>query len=229
MVTRARIDPQRRLSITGSPFDPFVKAVFPSIADRVPSWVSPNAMSAAGAVASVTAGTLIAFSGRVPVFLLVATALVMTNWLTDTLDGMMARRRNQGTKLGEFLDHALDGVTVAALCIGPALSGLTHPELPLLQGLLILLAFALTFKGERATGVTVLLTFGPTEVRMVLSTVLIATFFHPGALGSIYGYSLSVLDITALFGIFWASVYCVVLFVRFTRQLRILDRSEKRG
>jgi phosphatidylglycerophosphate synthase len=56
--------------------------------------------------------------------------------LTDVLDGLVARRRHQVSRLGTLLDHASDAVFVTALSAVWAWLGLLPPLLP------VLIAFA---------------------------------------------------------------------------------------
>ena len=209
--------------ITASPFDPFVRSVFPRLADRVPPWVSPNAITVAGVLAAVAAGVAVALAGRAPALLLLGALLVLVNWVADTLDGIVARRRGQSSRLGDFLDHAFDAVTVAALTVGPAFSGLVHPTLSLLQGVLILLGFAFTYKGEQATGVYELLALGPTEIRFALVAAFVTAYLVPGTVVTALGHDLAVLDLAAAGGCLWAVVYGLVLFRRYVRRLEALD------
>jgi len=210
--------------VTKSPFDPLVQALFPRLARRVPRWVSPNAITVAGLVATVGAGSALALAGGARWLLFVAAGLVLVNWAADTLDGIVARQRKQTSRLGDFLDHAFDAMAVAALTIGPALSGLVHPALALLHGVLTLVCFALTYKGEQATDDYELLAFGPTEVRFALTVVFVAAYFLPGSVVAIAGYPLQVLDLSALVGSLWAVVYGTIVFARYARRLRRLDR-----
>jgi phosphatidylglycerophosphate synthase len=214
----------RTLKLTESPFDPMVRAVFPRMAVHVPRVVTPNVVTVAGVVATILAGTAVACAGLARHLLLVAAGLVFVNWVADTLDGVLARERRQTSRLGDFLDHVFDAVSVAALTVGPAFSGLVSPTLSLLLGVMILLCFAVTYKGEQATGVYELLKFGPTEVRFVVAGTFVAAFFFPGDLVTVAGHGLQVIDLASLTGITWSALYLAVLFSRYARRLQQLDR-----
>ncbi len=222
--TRAQADLPKARKITGSPFDPLVKALFPHIATRTPRFVTPNMITLSGLVATLLAGLAMVFSKIFPELLFLAAGLVFLNWVTDTLDGVLARQRNQCSQLGDFFDHIFDAITCAAIIIGSAFSGLAHPTPVLLLGVLSLLSFAITYKGEQVTGIYEVLTFGPTEVRFVLIGVLIAAYFFRGPLVSLLGWEMTWLDIVASLSCVWAFLYAFILAIRYGRQVAALDR-----
>jgi phosphatidylglycerophosphate synthase len=69
---------------------------------------------------------------------LVSSALFLLAVASDLLDGALARRRNQVTKIGGLIDHAADAtfVTVTIICLA------LQQERSLLLPILIILAFA---------------------------------------------------------------------------------------
>jgi len=209
--------------ITASPFDPVVRTIFPQLAERMPRSVSPNMVTIAGLACALLSALLLGLSGAAPWMLPLAAGLIMINWVTDTLDGELARHRGQTSRLGDFLDHVFDAVSAAALCLGSALSGQVHPVLPLALGVVILLAFSITYKGEQATGVYELLRLGPTEVRLLLSATLISAFLWPGPIVNLGRWDFTIMDLTAAAGLGWATVYCMTLFGRHVGRLRRLD------
>ncbi|WP_457110792.1 CDP-alcohol phosphatidyltransferase family protein [Marmoricola sp. URHA0025 HA25] len=86
-------------------------------ADRSTVWTLPNAVSALRLLG-------------VPVFLwlvlgpeadVLAVLLLMVSGFTDWLDGYLARRLNQTSKLGEILDPVADRLYILAVVIGLAL------------------------------------------------------------------------------------------------------------
>ena len=224
MVVRSRVDGPVpgtvTRKITGSPFDPLVKALFPRIAALVPLAVTPNMITKLGLAATFGTALSVVLARFVPSLLLVGSALVLVNWVADTLDGEVARQRGQCSRLGDFYDHIFDAFMCAAINIGLAFSGLCQPVLPLLLGVVFLLNFAITYKGEQATGVYELLTFGPTEVRLGIIFFFTTTYFFHGVVLDIWGLGLTVLDLGFVFGIVWSLAYIAVLFRRYEKRLR---------
>ena len=206
--------------ITGSPFDPLVEVLFPRLAAITPHWVTPNMITKLGLVSTFATGLALAFAWHLPELLLVGSAFVLLNWVTDTLDGVLARQRDQCSRLGDFYDHVFDAFMVANINFGLAFSGLCHPVLPLAHGVVFLLNFAITYKGEQVTGVYELLTFGPTEVRFGVVFFFTTAYFLPGTIVTARGYDLQVIDLGLIFGICWSIIYLVVLFRRYTARIR---------
>jgi phosphatidylglycerophosphate synthase len=223
MVAGTHDDPQEAIPavkrITGSPFDPLVKSLFPRIAARTPRFVTPNMVTVTGVVATALCGAALALSQLHPWLLFVAAGLLLLNWVADTLDGILARQRAQCSRIGDYLDHIFDAFTVAFVTIGIEYSGLAHHTLPLLVGVLFLLCFAITYKGEQVTGVYELLTFGPTEVRFVLVASFVGCYFVTAPLVTVAGIGLRLMDFTALLGVVWAAAYSVILAVRYGRSI----------
>jgi phosphatidylglycerophosphate synthase len=226
MVARSETDtgatlPKTR-KVTGSPFDPLVRAVFPRLAARTPRFVTPNMVTVSGLVATLAAGLAVGLSRLVPELLFVAAALVFVNWITDTLDGVLARQRGQCSRLGDYFDHIFDAVTCAALIVGTAFSGLADPAPVLLLGVLFLLCFAITYKGEHVTGVYELLTFGPTEVRFALIGVYVGAYFVHGPVVTVAGWAMTWVDVAASLSCAWALGYALILAVRYGRKAAAL-------
>lgn len=209
--------------ITGSPFDPLVKALFPKLAAITPRWVTPNMITKLGLASSFATGIAVAFARYAPELLFLGSAFVILNWVTDTLDGVLARQRDQCSRIGDFYDHVFDAFMVANINIGLAFSGLCHPVLPLALGVVFLLNFAITYKGEQVTGVYELLTFGPTEVRFGIVFFLTTAYLFPGAVFTWQGQDLQVIDLGLVFGIIWSIIYILVLFRRYTVRIRQIE------
>ena len=71
-------------------------------------------------------------------WLWVASALLVVQWLGDSLDGTLARVRGiQRPKYGYYLDHLVDAISTAAIGIGLGLS----PYMLLSVGTLIVVAY----------------------------------------------------------------------------------------
>ena len=87
----------------------------------------PNALSVSRAVLAPVAFILIVDSNWILVAGILLIALV-----TDLADGEIARRRQQTSALGGFLDHGSDALLVASMLAAEAVLGLVTPILPVL-------------------------------------------------------------------------------------------------
>lgn len=209
---------------TGSPFDPLVRSVFPKLADSIPNSVSPNAVTFCGLLAAVLGSGALFLSRIEPAFYFAAAGSMVVNWIADTLDGVLARQRGKCTKLGDFLDHVFDAFTAVVIAVGIAGTGMANPVIIMLAGLIFLLCFAVTYKGEQVTGVYELLALGPTEVRLVLMGLFIAGYFIREPIVTVMGVGVWLFDIAGLIGIVWASVYALILTFRYGRRISDAER-----
>lgn len=93
----------------------FATWFFTPVADRLLRWkVSPDAVTITGTVIVVLAAMTLLPTGR-----LLAGSLIITVFvLTDSLDGVMARRAGRSGAWGAFLDSTLDRFADAAIFTG---------------------------------------------------------------------------------------------------------------
>ncbi len=149
---------------------------------RLPRWVNSDHLTALGFAAMLLAGGSYAFAGRTRWTLLLVVPALALNWLGDSLDGTLARVRNQQRpRYGFYVDHVLDLVGTFCLLGGLALSGSMNPLLAL-----ALLAAYVTVAAEEFLATHVrrvfhlsFMGFGPTELRIILSIGTVYIFFNP--------------------------------------------------
>src|SRR3712207_4908043 len=171
------------------------------IARRLPARVLPDHLTALGVLAALgIAGAYLA-SNADPVWLWVASALLVVHWLGDSLDGTLARvRRIERPKYGYYLDHLVDAVATAAIGIGLGLS----PWMLLAVGLAIVIAYLVlsinTYLETYAFGVFTLGygRLGPTEARVGLVAVNTLIALGAGLGFEVGGLGLTVLDLVGL-------------------------------
>ena len=99
------------------------------MASRLPRSVNPDHLSALGVVAMAGAGASFWLMREQPAAGAGLAALCLTlNWFGDSLDGTLARVRNQlRPRYGYYVDHVLDLAGTAMLFAGIAASGLMTP------------------------------------------------------------------------------------------------------
>ncbi len=92
------------------------------LARRIPPWVRPNTITAAGAVFMLASLVFVrlALAGNRWGFL-GAALCTLVYFTCDNVDGPHARRTGQTSHLGEFLDHWLDSFNGAVIAMGTAL------------------------------------------------------------------------------------------------------------
>jgi archaetidylinositol phosphate synthase len=141
------------------------------IAARLPRWILPDDMTALGVVAALGVAVAYQLANDSLSWLWLASALLVVQWLGDSLDGTLARVRGiERPTYGYYLDHLVDAIATAAIGIGLGLS----PLMLLSIGTLIVVAYLILSInvylesyafGRFSIGYGYI---GPTEVRLIL-------------------------------------------------------------
>lgn len=190
------------------------------LARRMPLWVDSDLLTVLGLVAMLMVGASYALARSHRAGLLLAIFWLAVNWFGDSLDGTLARVRNQQRpKYGFYVDHVVDSFGALFLLGGMALSGHMSPGIA--AGLLIAyLMLAIEIYLATYTLGTFHLSFwkfGPTELRILLAIGNVAVFRGSGV--EIFGIRHRLFDVggaVAIAGMFAALLASVL---RHTRQL----------
>jgi phosphatidylglycerophosphate synthase len=142
------------------------------IAARLPHQVNSDHLSALGLVSMAAAGLSFA---AYPLSDWAALGVVLSlgaNWFGDSLDGTVARARDQQRpRYGFYVDHVIDLAGSALLLAGMACSGLMSPLVALAVLAAYLLVSAESYLATHAAG-TFRMSFlgvGPAELRIVIA------------------------------------------------------------
>ena len=197
------------------------------LAGRLPRWILPDDMTAIGVVAALAVAVAYQHSNDGNGWLWAASALLVVQWIGDSLDGTLARVRGiERPTYGYYLDHLVDAIATAAIGIGLGLS----PFMLLSVGTLIVVAYLIlsinvyleSFAFSRfSIGYGKI---GPTEIRLILIALntllaldLVGLDFH------LAGLDLTVFD---LVGLAIAATMIALLLARSARNLRELAERE---
>ncbi len=147
------------------------EAAAAGIAARLPGRILPDDLTALGVAAAFGVAVAYQLSNDALGWLWVASALLVVQWLGDSLDGTLARVRGiERPTYGFYLDHLVDAIATAAIGIGLGLS----PFMLLSVGTLIVVAYLIlsinvyleSFAFNRfSIGYGKV---GPTEIRLIL-------------------------------------------------------------
>jgi phosphatidylglycerophosphate synthase len=160
------------------------------IAKRLPEWIHSDHLTALGFIGMVGVGAAFAvggtYSGALP-FVVVALAV---NWFGDSLDGTLARVRDQQRpRYGYYVDHVLDIAGTACLFGGLILGGHMSEAVAAMALAGYVTAMAEVFLATAARG-EFRMSFagvGPTELRLLLAAGALALMGDPhvtiGSLG----------------------------------------------
>ena len=142
------------------------------MAERTPDWINSDHLTVLGFGAQLLTGLSYAMSKSSKLWLIAGIGFLALNWLGDSLDGTLARVRDQQRpRYGFYVDHILDSIGSLALMGGLALSGFMSPAIAV--GLLVLFLL-LSIQSYLATYTLgefrmSFWSFGPTELRLLLA------------------------------------------------------------
>jgi archaetidylinositol phosphate synthase len=173
------------------------KRTLVTIARRLPRWMNSDHLSALGlAGMALASASFVAFRWNPWAAAAGVIAALAVNWFGDSLDGTVARVRNQQRpRYGFYVDHAIDIAGSSMLFAGMAGSGLMSPLVAMTLLAAYLLVSAESYLATHAAGIFRMsfLGFGPTELRIVLAIgVLRATTSPTSTIG---GVTLQLFDI----------------------------------
>lgn len=168
------------------------------LAGRLPPVINSDHLTTLAAVAMLGAGIAYAAAREWPVALHVVNMCLLVNWFGDSLDGTVARvRQQQRPRYGFYVDHVIDCAGIAILLMGMAASGLM--SLPI--ALAFLVAYFLV-SAESYLATYCLATFrmsfmgvGPTELRVLLAAGNLAALRQPDV--TLFGQSWRLFDVGA--------------------------------
>lgn len=165
---------------------------------RMPPWVTPDILTAAGLVGAALTFTGYSASNLSAEWLWLAIAGYLVQWFGDSMDGSLARfRQIERPSYGYFIDHSCDGLTTALIVWGIGLSPYVTMDVAAVALVGYLLLSIHAFLAARVLGEFKLsyLAAGPTELRFVLVGLTIMMMIlgaGPGLFGIISGFDLFV-------------------------------------
>ena len=190
------------------------------IAERLPRKVNSDHLTALGFVALVAAGGFYAYARLNPLALLAVIPFLIINWFGDSLDGTLARVRNQQRpRYGFYVDHILDAIGTFFLLSGLAFSGLMTPAVAYGFLVVYLLLSIEIYLATYTIGKFHLSYwhFGPTELRILLIIGNLFALRQPMA--NIAGRHLLLFDIGFVIGTAALTIILIQATVRHTIQL----------
>src|ERR1700730_5049666 len=193
------------------------------MAERTPRWIGSDHLTLLGFLAQFMAGSSYALARWNRHWLLGVIAFLALNWLGDSLDGTLARvRQQQRPRYGFYVDHIIDSFGALALMGGLALSGYMHPYIAI--GLLVafLLLSIQSYLATYTLGEFQLSfwNLGPTELRILLAVGNVALVYRPMIFHGHY----RLFDVGGGVGLIGMSVMLMFFTARNTRRLYLEER-----
>jgi archaetidylinositol phosphate synthase len=154
------------------------------MAERAPRWVTSDGLTLLGLLAQIGAGGFYALSRYNDGWLAGVIVCIVLNWFGDSMDGTLARVRNQQRpRYGFYVDHMVDILGATALMCGLGFSGFVHWQVALAMLIAFLLLSAESYLAtytlssfQMSQGM-----FGPTEIRILLIVGNLALLRSPYA------------------------------------------------
>lgn len=207
------------------------KQVLIWIARRLPDFINSDHLSVLGLVAMAFAGLSFVAYRVTPWAALGVVMSLAANWFGDSLDGTVARVRNQQRpRYGFYVDHIIDVVGTTFLMAGVACSGLMSPLVALAVLSLFLMVSAESYLATHAAGVFHMsfLGIGPTELRIVIAAGAVKAAISPwAALGSLTG--VKVFDVGGVVAVIGLTVAFFAASIRNTKALYQAEPVPARG
>ena len=163
------------------------------IAERLPRAIHSDHLSALGLASMAGAGLAFWYGQYAPAtgMALVVLALAL-NWFGDSLDGTVARVRDQQRpRYGFYVDHVIDLAGTAMLFAGLGASGFMSPLVAVLVVAAYFLVCAESYLATHSRGVFTMafMGVGPTELRILLAVgalrLIDGPFVSPFGLGPV--------------------------------------------
>ena len=196
------------------------KCVLVWMAERAPAWVTSDGLTLLGLGAQIGAGLCYWLARYNRDGLIGVILCIVLNWLGDSLDGTLARvRQQQRPRYGFYVDHMVDIFGSVALMCGLGCSGLVHWQtaMAMLVAFLILasesyLATHTLERFELSQGI-----FGPTEIRILLIAGTLALLRSPYA--TLFGHRLLLFDLGGTIAAATMLGMAIAVAVRHTAEL----------
>jgi len=194
------------------------------LARHTPRWINSDHLTVLGLVSLAGAGLSYWYARWNPAGLLWVILFLALNWLGDSLDGTLARvRQQQRPRYGFYVDHVVDAFGTFFLLAGLALSGYMSERVA--TGLLIAY-FMLSIEVYLATYTvgTFHLSFwkfSPTELRILLMIGNLALFYRPVV--HLFGGSYLLFDVGGVIG---AAGMALMLLAAVAKHTAALYRAE---
>jgi phosphatidylglycerophosphate synthase len=190
------------------------------MAERAPRWMTSDGLTLLGMLAQIGAGVFYALSRYYHAALAGVIVCIVLNWFGDSMDGTLARVRNQQRpRYGFYVDHMVDILGATALMCGLGFSGFLHWQAAMAMLIAFLLLSAESYLAtytlscfEISQGM-----FGPTEIRVLLIVGNLALLRSPYA--TVLGCRMLLFDLGGTVAAVAMLTMAIAIAVRHTAEL----------
>jgi archaetidylinositol phosphate synthase len=203
---------------------PLEKRTLLWLAARLPWWVNSDQLTALALAAMLLAGLSYWLASTSGAGLLMVVLCLAVNWFGDSLDGTLARvRQQQRPRYGFYVDHVVDAAGAVFLLGGLGLSGYMSPLVALALLVAYLLLLVETFLATYTLGTFTMSYFkvGPTELRILLAIGTLVLLVHPTA--EIFGRQYLLFDVGGAIATGGMALTLIVAVTKHTRALYLAE------
>jgi len=190
------------------------------LAARTPAGINSDHLTLLGFAAQFLAGVSYAMARWNKYALLAASFFIALNWLGDSLDGTLARFRNQQRpRYGFYVDHIIDTFGAAFLMGGLAISGYLHWGVAIAMLIVFMMLSIEVYLATYTLGHFQLSywIFGPTEIRILLAIGNVTLLFRPTT--HILGHAFRLFDVGGVIAVAAMGTMLIISTVRHTVML----------
>lgn len=190
------------------------------MAKRAPGWITSDQLTLVGFASQLGAGLFYVLARYSQYGLVGVIVCIVLNWFGDSMDGTLARVRDQQRpRYGFYVDHVVDVLGATALMCGLGFSGCAHwpVAIAMLLGFLLLAAESYLATYTLACFKMSLGWFGPTEIRILLVAGNLALLRRPWV--TMIGRRFLLFDVGGVIAATSMTIMLVVTIVRHTLNL----------
>lgn len=196
---------------------------------RLPGWTTPDFLTLTALISALLGGFSYTLAQRNHLFLLLVNFFLIVHWLADSLDGRIARYRNQSRpNYGFYIDHVLDSASAALFLGGLTTSPLTDTTAWIWVLALMLLSMIHMFLKAKVFDVfeMSIQLAGPTEARLGLFLFNLAIFIIGNPAYHILSIPVKLVDIFGWIGVATFLTLIIPDVYKTARRLDKMDRSD---
>jgi archaetidylinositol phosphate synthase len=190
------------------------------MAERAPRWLTSDQLTILGLAAQIGAGFFYGLARYNHFALLPVILCLVLNWFGDSLDGTLARvRQQQRPRYGFYVDHMVDIFGAVALMGGLGFSGLVHWQVAIAMLIAFLLLSSESYLAtytlscfQLSQGI-----FGPTEIRILLIIGNLALLHNPYC--TVLHHQMLLFDLGGTIAAVGMSAIAILVTARHTAQL----------
>ena len=190
------------------------------MAARAPRWLTSDQLTLLGLISQIAAGGFYVLAGYNKFCLVGVIACIVLNWFGDSMDGTLARVRNQQRpRYGFYVDHMVDIFGATALMCGLGFSSFIHWPVAIAMLIAFLLLSAESYLAtytlscfQMSQGL-----FGPTEIRILLIAGNLALLRSPYS--TVLGHRFLLFDIGGVIATTGMFAMAIVTAIRHTAEL----------